>query len=45
MSFTAVAVVTVKENNCRIYFWGISKNEAMNRMKNANLSEKSGQLW
>lgn len=33
MSFSDVAVVTIGKDNYRIHFWGIGKNEAMNRRK------------
>ena len=42
VSFNDVAIVTIGRNDYRIHFWGINK-KAMNRMKNANVSEKSGQ--
>ena len=38
MGFNDVAVVFVKESNYRIHFWYISKDELINRMKNADLS-------
>ena len=40
MNLKNVAILTVSKNY-RIQFWGMTK---MNRMKNANFSEKSGQL-
>ena len=43
MSFNDVATVTIGRNDYRIHFWGINK-KPMNRMKNANLLEKSGQV-
>ena len=39
-----VANVTVRKNHYRIQFWGMTKGDVESRMKNANLSEKSGQL-
>ena len=39
-----VAIVSVKESDYRIYFWYITKNDAINIMKNSNLNEKSGLL-
>ena len=42
MSFNDVAIVTIGRNDYRIHFWGINK-KVTNRMKNANVSEKSGQ--
>ena len=44
MSFDDTAVVTVKGNDYRINFWFITKNEAMDRMKNDDLIERSGPL-
>ena len=43
-SLKNIAVVTVGRNIYRIDFWSMTKSEVLNRMKNANLSEKSGQL-
>ena len=40
MSFDDVAIVSVNENNYRIHFWCMSKNDAINIMKNSNLNEK-----
>ena len=37
-------IVTVKAHYCRINFWLGIKNEAMDRIKNADLSETSGGL-
>ena len=36
------AIVSYKRKNYRIYFWYMSKVEAINVMKNSNLKEKSG---
>ena len=44
MSFDDVAIVTVRGNNYRIYIWNISKAETVNKMKNSDLSVKSGQI-
>ena len=30
MSFNNVAIFSIKGNNCRIYFWYMSKGEAIN---------------
>ena len=38
------AIVSVKGNDYRIHFWYMSKNDAINIMKNSNLNEKSGSL-
>ena len=43
-SFTDMAIVTVKENGYKILFGGIIKVKPVSRKKNADLSEKSGQL-
>ena len=45
MSLNDVVNVTVERNDYRIYFWGMAKTEAMNRIKNTGLSEKNEQLW
>ena len=44
ISFNDVASVFVKENDYRIHFWYMSKNDAINVIKNSNLNEKSGSL-
>ena len=41
MSFHYVAVVSVKKNDYRIHFWYMSKNDAINIMKNSDLNGKS----
>ena len=43
MSFNGVAAVTVGKNDYRIHFWYMTKIEAVNRLKNADLIEKDGQ--
>ena len=42
LSFNDVAIVSVKGSDYRIHFWHMSKNDAINIMKNSNLLEKSG---
>ena len=42
MHFNGVATVSVKGSDYRIHFWYISKDDAINIMKNYNLNEKSG---
>ena len=37
MDFNDVAIVSVKESDCRIHFWYISKDHAINIMKNSDL--------
>lgn len=44
MSFKDITIVTVEKIDYRINIWGLTENEAVNRTKNANLSEKSKQL-
>ena len=36
-----VVIVSVKGSDYRIHFWYMSKNDAINVMKNSNLNEKS----
>ena len=43
MSFN-VAIVYVKQNAYRNYFWYINKNDAISIMKNYNLVDKKGVL-
>ena len=40
MNFHDVAIASVKGNDYRIYFWYMSKNDAINIMNNFSLSEK-----
>ena len=40
VSFNNVAIVYVKGRACRIHFWYISKDDAINMMNNASLIEK-----
>ena len=40
MNFNEVAIVSVKGSDYSIYFWHVSKNDAINIMKNSNLNEK-----
>ena len=44
INFNDVAIVSIKESDYRIHFWYMSKNDAINIMKNSNLNEKSGLL-
>ena len=39
-----VAVVSVKGNVCKFFFWYISKDKVINIMKNYDLKEKSASL-
>ena len=40
MGFDDAATVTVEQNDYRTHFWDMCKVEAVNTMKNADLSEK-----
>ena len=40
MNFNDVAIVSVKGSDYRIHFWHMSKNDAINIMKNTNLDKK-----
>ena len=40
MKFNDVAIVSVKGSGYRIYLWYMTKNDAINIMKNSNLNEK-----
>ena len=40
MSFNDVVIVSIKENDYRIHFWYISKNDAIKLMNNSNLINK-----
>ena len=42
MSFNNVAVVYVKRNTYRIYFWYMGKDYAINIMDGSNLGHKKG---
>ena len=35
-------IASVKGSECRIYFWCICKEEAINLLKNADLSKENG---
>ena len=41
MTFNDVAIVSVKRSDNRIHFWYMSKDDAINIMKNSKLNEKS----
>ena len=45
MSFNDVAIVYVKGNTYRIYFWYRSKDDAISIMNNSNLIDKKGVLY
>ena len=40
MSFNNFAIVSIKENDYRIHFWYISKDEFINLLKHADLRKK-----
>lgn len=44
IGFNDAAIVIVGRNDHRIHFWCMTKSEAVNRVKNTDLSEKRGQL-
>ena len=44
MNFNDVAIVSIKGNDYRINFWYMSKDDAINIMKNSSLNEKTGSL-
>ena len=44
MNFNDVAIVSVKDNDYRIHFWYMSKNDAISIIHNSNLIDKKGTL-
>ena len=44
MSFNDISIVSVKGNDYRILFWYMSKDKAINSLRNTKLMEKSGTL-
>ena len=44
MSFNDLAIVTIKGNDCRIHFLYMSKDEDINILRKACLTEKNGTL-
>ena len=44
MNFNDIAITSVKETDYRIHCWYMSKNDAIDIMKNYDLNEKSGLL-
>ena len=44
MKFIDVAIFSVKGSNFIIHFWYMSKDDAINTIKNSDLNEKSGFL-
>ena len=39
MAFNNIAIVYIKENDYRIHFWYMSKDDAVNIMNGSNLKE------
>ena len=44
LTFNNIAIVFVKGNAYKIHFWFMSKNKALNLLRNTDLTEKSGTL-
>ena len=44
MNFNEAAIVSIKGNDYRIYFWYMSKNDAIVLMTNSNFEDKNGTL-
>ena len=44
MGFNNIAIVYIKENACRLQFWYMSKDDAINIMNSSNLVDKRGAL-
>ena len=44
INFNDVAIASIKENDFRIHFWYMSKNDAIVLMTNSNLKDKNGIL-
>ena len=45
INFIDVAIVSVKGSDYRIYFWYLSKDDAINTMQNSDLNEKNGLIY
>ena len=45
MALDGFAISTVRINDCRTNFWFRSEDDAVDRIRNADLREKSGQEW
>ena len=43
-NFNDVGIISIKENDYRIHFWYMSKDEAISIMHNSSLNEKTGLL-
>ena len=44
MSFNNIAIVYVNGSACRIHFWYMSKDDAVNIMNGSKLADKKGVL-
>ena len=44
MNFNDIAIFSIKENDCRIHFWYMIKDDAISIMNNSILNEKAGSL-
>ena len=44
MNFNDVAIASINGNDYRIHFWYMSKDDAINIMKNSSLNKKAGSL-
>ena len=44
LTFNNIAIAFVKGNDYKIHFWCMSKNKALNLLRNTDLTEKSGTL-
>ena len=44
INFNDVAIVSIKGNDYRIYFWYMNKDDAITIMNNSILNEKAGSL-
>ena len=44
MNFNDFAIVSIRENDYRIHFWYMSKDDEINIMNNYSLDEKAGSL-
>ena len=42
LSFNDVVIVSIKENDYRIYFWYMSKNDPIALIANSNFNDKNG---
>ena len=45
INFNNVAIVSIKGNDYRIHFWYMSKDDAINKMKNSDSNKKDWLLY